>query len=73
MKCKECLVWNNKNILIRREILSFVPNCVHIGMGHESIGIISKYAEMLERNWRKQVSIMDNDCPEGKCTLVSMT
>lgn len=70
MKCRDCLIWNNRNgdLIAQREEL--VPAYIRIGITDKEL--IGYEAKMLRLRWGQYISVMDTECPTGRCILCNL-
>jgi len=67
MKCKECLIWQNRrNDLARLAVDSVDYCCVH-----KLTDIVNDVARGTRVVFISHISLMDNECPKNKCILVT--
>ena len=67
MRCKDCLIWQQRLEGNKVEQLQTIPNLTRIGF--TNVKTVSELYRRLDARFRELVSIMDDECPEGRCKV----
>ena len=72
MKCKDCLIWQERDGCLRELSLGLIPKLarfLHKPEIRELQGLISEQSKHLNDLWRQNIQLMDSECPTGRCIL----
>ncbi len=68
MKCQECLIWRNALEGNKERQLNTTPALIRIGF--TDVSSLNQLYRYLDTEFRRLISIMDNDCADSRCILV---
>ncbi len=66
--CKNCLIWQNHLEDNKHQQLEAVSGLARIGF--PNVKCVSNLYRILGRVFRQLISIMDDECPSGRCKVL---
>ena len=67
MRCRDCLIWRKRLGDNEAMQLETVPRLARVGF--TSREVVSNLYRSLDSKWRGLISLMDTECPMGKCII----